>query len=194
MNGVKGVVLFPGAGSSSGHSSLVAIEESLAPIAVLRCDFPYRLAGKSFPDKTPVLVDSVRSSVRKFADFLGVQTSQLVIGGRSMGGRMCSMAVADQSDPLKVAGVVLISYPLHPPKKPENLRIQHLPEVTVPVLGISGTKDNFGSPTQLIKAFQSVPAPVEWQWIENGVHELKGNDIEVAKAVKNWVRNLSEQK
>jgi uncharacterized protein len=190
---IKGIVLFPGAGSSSTHASLLAIEESLAPLPVLRCDFPYRLAGKSFPDKTPVLLDSVRTQVRNFAATLGVPTSSLVIGGRSMGGRMCSMAVADADDPLDVAGVVLISYPLHPPKKPENLRTEHLPHLTTPVLCISGTKDNFGTPGELMEAFAIVPGQVQWMWIENGRHELARKDREVADAVKNWVAGFTKK-
>ena len=193
MSAVHGVVLFPGAGSSSTHASLVAIEESLAPLPVVRCDFPYRLAGKSFPDKTPVLIDSVRTHVRACAARLGVPTSSLVIGGRSMGGRMCSMAVADVDDPLDVAGVVLVSYPLHPPKKPENLRTEHLVRLTTPVLCISGTKDNFGTPVELTEAFAVVPGEVQWVWIENGRHELARKDHEVAGAVKDWVTGLTKK-
>lgn len=193
MSPIKGIVLFPGAGSSSTHASLLAIEETLAPLPVLRCDFPYRLAGKSFPDKTPVLIDSVRAQVRAFAATLGVSTSSLVIGGRSMGGRMCSMAVADSDDPLDVAGVVLISYPLHPPKKPENLRTEHLPRLTTPVLCVSGTKDNFGTPEELMEAFAVVPGQVQWMWIENGRHELARKDNEVADAVKNWVAGFTKK-
>jgi predicted alpha/beta-hydrolase family hydrolase len=120
-----------------------------------------------------------------------VATSSLVIGGRSMGGRMCSMAVADTDDPLDVAGVVLISYPLHPPKKPENLRTEHLSGVTTPVLCISGTKDNFGTPKELTAGFSVVPADVQWVWMENGRHELAGKDHEVAVALRDWVSTLS---
>lgn len=191
MSPAKGLVLFPGAGSSSTHSALLAIEESLSPLPVMRCDFPYRLAGKSFPDKTPVLIDSVRTHVRAFAATLGVPTSSLVIGGRSMGGRMCSMAIADTDDPLDVAGVVLISYPLHPPKKPENLRTEHLSRIATPVLCVSGTKDNFGTPEELTKAFAVVPGPVRWVWIENGRHELARKDQEVAGVLKDWVDGLT---
>ena len=187
---VAGVVMFPGAGSSASHSALIAIEEALAPLPVERIDFPYRRAGKSFPDKTPVLVDCVRSEVRAFAASLGVPTSQIVIGGRSMGGRMCSIANADEDDPLEVAGLVLVSYPLHPPKKPENLRTEHLPRISAPVLCVSGTRDNFGTPEELPNAFEVVPTPVTWQWIENGRHELQRKDAEVAEAIANWVQRL----
>ena len=187
MTKIAGVVLFPGAGSSSEHSSLIAIEAELAPLPVARFDFPYRLAGKPFPDKPPVLLDCIRTHVREFAKSLGVESSAIVIGGRSMGGRMCSMAVADTENPLDVAGVVLISYPLHPPKKPENMRIEHLSRVNVPTLCVSGTKDTFGTPTELETAFAVVPGDVTWQWVENGRHELARADADVAQRIASWI-------
>jgi predicted alpha/beta-hydrolase family hydrolase len=183
-------VLFPGAGSSASHASLVSLEEALSPLPVARIDFPYRRAGKSFPDKTPVLLECVRNEVRAFAEQLGVQTSQLLIGGRSMGGRMCSMAVTDEADPLHVAALVLMSYPLHPPKKPENLRTEHLPRITVPTLCISGTKDNFGSPEELESAFSVVPAHVQWHWVQNGRHELAKADAEIAATVLQFIQTV----
>jgi uncharacterized protein len=189
-NIIAGVVLFPGAGSSASHASLVSLEEALAPLPVARIDFPYRRAGKSFPDKTPVLLECVRSEVRAFAAQLGVQTSQLLIGGRSMGGRMCSMAVADEADPLHVAALVLMSYPLHPPKKPENLRTEHLPRITVPILCVSGTKDNFGTPEELESAFSVVPAHVQWHWVQNGRHELAKADAEIAESVLQFIQTV----
>jgi predicted alpha/beta-hydrolase family hydrolase len=187
VSDVAGVVLFPGAGSSSQHTALLAIEEALAPIAVARVDFPYRKAGKSFPDKTPVLIQCVRDEVRAFAAGLGVDTSRIIIGGRSMGGRMCSMAIADQDDPLDVAGLVLVSYPLHPPKKPDQLRTEHLGRLDVPVLCISGTRDDFGSPDEMTEAFSVVPGTIDWRWVDKGRHELKGCDQEVARHVADWV-------
>jgi predicted alpha/beta-hydrolase family hydrolase len=189
-NTIAGVVLFPGAGSSASHASLVSLEEALSPLPVARIDFPYRRAGKSFPDKTPVLVECVRSEVRAFAEQLGVPTSQLLIGGRSMGGRMCSMAVADETDPLDVAALVLMSYPLHPPKKPENLRTEHLPRINVLTLCISGTKDNFGSPEELESAFSVVPAAVQWHWVHNGRHELAKADAEIAATVLQFIQTV----
>ena len=190
MTSIAGVVLFPGAGSSSSHSSLVAMEDALAPLPVARHDFPYRLAGKPFPDKAPVLIAAVKEHVRDFAESLGVPTPQIVIGGRSMGGRMCSMAVADEEDPLLVAGLVLVSYPLHPPKKPDALRVEHLPRVTVPTLCVSGTKDNFGTPQELEDAFAVVPGAVTWSFIDNGRHELAKADADVAQRIAAWVTAL----
>lgn len=191
MTRVSGVVLFPGSGSSSSHSSLIALEDALSPLPVARVDFPYRKVGKSFPDKAPVLVQCVKDEVRAFAASLGVATSSLVIGGRSMGGRMCSMAVADEEDALDVAGLVLVSYPLHPPKKPDALRVEHLPRVAVPTLCVSGTKDDFGTPSELEAAFSVVPGNVTWSWVENARHELARKDDVVASIVNEWVLTLS---
>ena len=191
MSHIAGVVLFPGSGSSSTHSSLLAMEHALSPLPVSRVDFPYRKAGKSFPDMAPVLVQCVKDEVRAFAASLGVATSSLVIGGRSMGGRMCSMAVADNNDPLEVAALVLVSYPLHPPKKPNNLRIEHLPNIRVRTLCVSGTKDDFGTPNELTTSFAVVPADVSWNWIENARHELARKDEVVAETVATWVTSLT---
>lgn len=190
MSSVKGVVLFPGAGSSSTHPSLVAMEHALAPLPVARIDFPYRKAGKSFPDKAPVLVHCVKDEVRAFAESLGVPTSALVIGGRSMGGRMCSMAITDENDPLDVAGLVLVSYPLHPPKRPEKLRTEHLPRLATQTLCISGTRDEFGTPDELTAAFSVVKGAVQWQWIENARHELARKDDVVAQLTADWIKAL----
>ena len=189
MRKPAGVVLFPGAGSSADHPSLVAIEEALAPIPVLRVDFPYRRAGRRAPDRAPVLLACVRDEVRAFAKTLGVPTSRLVIGGRSMGGRMCSMAAADTDDTLKVAGLILVSYPLHPPAKPEKLRTEHLPGITVPTLCISGTKDTFGSPAELRRHFRRVKGDVTWSLIEKKGHDLKGCDDVIAATVSEWLKS-----
>ena len=187
---VRGVVLFPGAGSSRDHAALIAIENELSPLPVLRVDFPYRKAGKKFPDKAPVLVQCVKDEVRSFAKEIGCDTAELVIGGRSMGGRMCTMASSDFEDALLVAGVVCIGYPLHPPKKPEQLRTEHLPRLVAKALFISGTRDEFGTPEELTGAFALLPTPPAVQFIEGGRHELKGQDEHVATLLKDWLRTV----
>ena len=187
---VRGVVLFPGAGSSRDHAALIAIENELSPLPVLRVDFPYRKAGKKFPDKAPVLVQCVKDEVRAFAKEIGCDTADLVIGGRSMGGRMCTMASSDIEDALLVAGVVCIGYPLHPPKKPEQLRTEHLPRLVTKALFISGTRDEFGTPEELTGAFALLPTPPAVQFIEGGRHELKGQDEHVATLLKDWLRTV----
>ena len=184
---VSGVVLFPGAGSNKDHASLVEIERILCPIPVLRVDFPYRKVGKRFPDKAPILVQCVKDEVRAFSQKLGCTTAELVIGGRSMGGRMCTMAAADIQDPLAVAGVVCIGYPLHPPKKPDQLRTEHLPRLNTRLLFVSGTRDEFGSPSELADAFSLLPSSPSVHFIEGGKHELKGHDQAVALVINEWL-------
>ena len=181
------VLLFPGAGSSAANPSLVAIEEALAPLPVARRDFPYRREGRRAPDRPPKLLACVVEEAALLADAAGVAPERIVLGGRSMGGRMCSMAVADG---LPAAGLVLIAYPLHPPGKPENLRIEHLPKLDLPVLMVSGTKDPFGAPAELERHAKAIPGPVTHVWFEGKGHDLKGRDAELAGVVTDWVAAL----
>jgi predicted alpha/beta-hydrolase family hydrolase len=181
------VLLYPGAGSSSDHSSLVAIEQRLGrTAAVERIDFPYRREGRHAPDRAPKLMASIRDDLAGFARRRG----PIVMGGRSMGGRMTSMVAADVDGggPVaRLAGLVLICYPLHPPAKPENLRVEHLADISVPCLFISGTRDPFGSPDELTAWTSAMTAPVEHIWIEGGRHDLKGADVTIADAVARFL-------
>ncbi len=89
------LLLAPGAGSDRNHSSLTAIEAAVAPMPVARIDFPYRRAGRKAPDRAPRLVACVVEEAAALAETAGVSPERVVLGGRSMGGRMCSMAVAE---------------------------------------------------------------------------------------------------
>jgi predicted alpha/beta-hydrolase family hydrolase len=104
-----------------------------------------------------------------------------------MGGRMCSMAVAEG---LPAAGLVLISYPLHPPGKPEKLRTEHLPLIEVPCLFLSGDRDPFGTPAELEAATAAIPGPVTHHWIPGGRHDLARSDDEICDVVARWVGAL----
>src|SRR5688500_15884511 len=126
-------------------------------------DFPYRRAGRRSPDRPPVLIAAVREGAEALARRTGLPPERLFLGGRSMGGRMCSMAVAEG---LPAAGLVLISYPLHPPGRPEKLRVEHLPALDVPCLFVSGTKDTFGTPAELEAATATIPGPVTHVWLD----------------------------
>lgn len=184
------VLLFPGAGASRDQPTLVAIERALDPIPCVRADFPYRKAGRRAPDRAPVLLQAVRDEVAAIVG-AGETSERIVLGGRSMGGRMCSMVVGDADDPLPAAGLVLVSYPLHPPGKPEALRVEHLPRITVPCLFVHGTRDPFGTPDELQRWTATIPGPVTHHWIEGGRHDLKGADAEVAAVVTAWVAAAS---
>lgn len=187
MSAPTGLFLTPGAGSGRDHPTLVALEEALAPLPVARVDFPYRREGRKAPDRAPKLVAFVQEEAGVVADDLGVDAAGLVFGGRSMGGRICSMAVAEG---LPAAGLVLISYPLHPPGKPEKLRTEHLPALDLPCLFISGTRDPFGTPDEFAAALASIPGPVSTVWLEGGRHDLKNRDEAVVAAVAEWLAGL----
>lgn len=186
MSAIGAALLFPGAGSDRDHPSLVAIDEAL-PVPVARADFPYRREGRRAPDRPPKLLACVRDEAAALAEAAGVTPERIVLGGRSMGGRMCSMAVAEG---LPAAGLVLVSYPLHPPGRPDKLRVDHLPAITVPCLFVSGTRDPFGTPDELEAHTAAVAGPVTHVWIEGGRHELKGADDRVAEAVAAWCAAL----
>ena len=110
-----------------------------------------------------------------------------MLGGRSMGGRICSMAVADG---LPAAGLVLVSYPLHPPGTPEKPRTEHLFLLQVPCFFVSGTRDAFGTPAELEAATSAIPGAVTHLWLEGCDHGLRGHDATVARSVVAWVAGL----
>ncbi|HUP72535.1 MAG TPA: alpha/beta family hydrolase [Acidimicrobiales bacterium] len=182
---LDGVMLTPGAGSGRDHHTLVALEAALAPVPVARVDFPYRRAGRRAPDRQPVLLQCVRDEAAAFARERVLKPRNIVLGGRSMGGRMCSIAVAEGTP---AAGLVLISYPLHPPGKPEKLRTEHFPAITVPCLFVSGDRDAFGTPEELESATPAITGPVTHVWIERGSHALDRADDKIAVAVLAWRR------
>jgi len=184
--GVAGLLLTPGASAGRDQPALVAIDDALTPagVRVERVDFPYRLAGRRAPDRPPVLVATVVEAAGRLAAELGVAPRRIALGGRSMGGRMCSMAVGEG---LEAAALVLVSYPLHPPGKPERPRTEHFGALAVPCLFVSGTRDAFGSPDELEAATAAVAGPVTHVWIEGGDHGLRGKDAQVAGIVRDWV-------
>jgi uncharacterized protein len=180
------LLLTPGAGSSRTHPALVAIENAVG-LPTARIDFPYRREGRRSPDRPAKLIACVEEEAATLADEAGVVPNRLVLGGRSMGGRICSMAVAGG---LPAAGLVLVSYPLHPPGRPDRLRVDHFPQLDVPCLFVSGTRDPFGSPNELEHHTAAIPGDVRHIWIEGRGHDLKGADAEVASAVAAWIRGL----
>ena len=186
---IGALLLTPGAGADRTQSALVAIDEAVSAdgVAVERIDFPYRKAGRKAPDRAPVLVASVVEAAADLAARTGVAPAAIALGGRSMGGRMCSMAVAEG---LPAAALVLISYPLHPPGKPDKLRTDHFGALHVPCLFVSGTRDAFGTPEELEASTQAIPGPVTHEWVEGGSHGLRGADGRVAEVVRSWISAL----
>jgi len=187
--GPAGLVLTPGASARRDHSALVAIDAQVTTlgVAVERVDFPGPAAGKKRPDPADVCIATVRTATAELAGRLGVPTARIAIGGRSMGGRMCSMAAAEG---LAVAALVLVSYPLHPPGRPERLRTDHFPDLRVPCLFVSGRRDAFGSPEEFEREVAAIPGPVT-RVLVDGDHGLRNRDTEVAGIVTDWLRGLA---
>jgi predicted alpha/beta-hydrolase family hydrolase len=180
------LLLTPGAGADATHHTLTAVEAAVAPLPVARIDFPYRRAGKKAPDRAPKAIACIQEEAAALCKRAKVEPQSLVLGGRSYGGRMCSMAVAEGRP---AAGLVLLSYPLHPPGKHENLRTEHFPELRVPCLFVSGDRDPFGSPDEFASAVKAIPGPVTQVWVPGG-HDPKNQDAAVAAAVAEWIATL----
>jgi predicted alpha/beta-hydrolase family hydrolase len=181
-----GLLLAPGAGAGSEQAGLVAIDRAATDqaFAVKRMGFPYRLAGRRVPDRLEVLVAAVRSAAQSLVGDLGDGALGIFAGGRSMGGRVCSIAAAEG---MGVAGLVLVSYPLHPPGKPDLLRTAHFGRIEVPCLFVSGTRDAFGTPAELERATAAVKGAVTLHFVEGADHSLRRRDEEVAEVVLTWL-------
>lgn len=194
------LLLTPGAGSDRNQSSLVAIEAAVAPLPVARVDFPYRRQGRKAPDRAPKLVAAVVEEAAALVQQARIRPSRLVLGGRSMGGRYCSMAVGDPVDPLTALGLLLLGYPLHPAGKPDQLRVEHFPRLNLPVFFISGDRDALAEKTALEQWAGTIPGQVLFHWIAGGDHSFRvpkslggGAALvmtEVAAAALGWMATL----
>ena len=173
---MSALLLTPGASATREQPALVAIDEAVSALdlEVVRIDLPKRA------DKA---VDVVRDAAAELA----TRHDKILLGGRSFGGRVCSMVAADG---FKTAGLVLVSYPLHPPGKPAQLRVEHFPRITARCLFVSGTRDAFGTPAELEEHSRAIKGKVAHVWVEGGDHGLRKKDQEVAAAVARWVGSL----
>jgi uncharacterized protein len=198
----RAVLLAHGAGADMNAAALTTVADALADARVpsLRFDFPYRRAGRRAPDRAPVLEAAVREAAAELARLTELPSGRLVLGGRSMGGRICSLVAADDAEPLPALGLALLGYPLHPPGKPETLRVEHFKRLTMPVLFASGTRDAFATPAELKRHAKKVKGPVAFHWVETGDHgfkPLKASGVTVdaalagvAEAVVGFVRSF----
>jgi len=171
-----GLVLTHGAGSNAQSPLLIALAEtfSAAGFTVLRCDLPYRQA-RSFGPPGPADAARDRAGLRNaLAALKKTISGRLFLGGHSYGGRQSSMLCAElaKTDPTLVAALLLLSYPLHPPRKPEQQRTQHLPDLHTAALFVHGTRDPFGSIAELEQALKMIPAKTKLLTIEGTGHDL----------------------
>jgi hypothetical protein len=196
------VLLAHGAGTDLDAPPLKAVASTLAAadIPSLRFNFPYRDADRKAPDRAPVLLAAVREAADRLGRRVGLPPERLVLGGRSMGGRMCSMVVGDEAEPVPALGLLLLGYPLHPAGHPEKLRDGHFPRLGVPCLFVSGTRDALAGRGELPRAAHAIKGRVEFHWLESADHgyrPLKASgatvdDVlhETARVSTEWVRAL----
>jgi len=202
-----GLVLSHGAGSNAQAPLLIALAEtfSAAGFTVLRCDLPYRQT-RSFGPPGPAdaardragLKNALAALANELGDF-GLSTPsqspgsrKIFLGGHSYGGRQSSMLCAEQPD--LVPGLLLLSYPLHPPRKPEQQRTQHLPDLRTPTLFFHGTRDPFGTTAELEQALKMIPAKTKLVTIEGAGHDLgfkgKAKQEELPKLILSELTNF----
>ena len=168
----NGLILAHGAGSSAQAPLLVALSETFsnAGYTVLRIDLPYRQA-RSFGPPGPATAVRDRAGLKNAVlEMKKIVTGKVFLGGHSYGGRQSSMLCAEEPD--IAAGLLLLSYPLHPPRKPEQQRTQHLPDLRTKTLFISGTRDPFGSIAEIERAIKMIPALVKLIAVEGAGHDL----------------------
>ena len=170
------LVLAHGAGADQRHRTMTALAAGIAAqgVDVVTFNFLYTEQRRRSPDRSPVLEQTWTAVVDAIAGDLPAD-HRLVIGGKSMGGRIASMVLAQPpSTPAwaRVSGLVLLGYPLHPPGKPEQLRTAHLPAIRVPIRLVHGTRDAFGTREEIEPVFRALPTRVDLDFIERGDHSF----------------------
>jgi predicted alpha/beta-hydrolase family hydrolase len=178
----QGIVLTHGAGGNAQAPLLRALSDTFtdAGFMVLRCDLPFRQTrsfgppGPSDGARDRAGLKNAIAALRKAMDFPenapGQPVARIFLGGHSYGGRQASMLCAEESE--LVSGLLLLSYPLHPPRRPEQQRTQHLPDLRTPTLFVHGTRDPFGSIEELERAIKMIPAKTKLLTIEGAGHDL----------------------
>jgi hypothetical protein len=180
-----GLVLTHGAGSNAGAPLLVAVADAFcaAGLAVLRCNLAFRQARPHGPP-FPAMAAQDRAGLARAVRAMREQVpGKVFLGGHSYGGRQSTMLAAEEPD--LAAGLLLLSYPLHPPRRPADLRTAHFPKLSTPALFVHGTRDPFGSIEEMRAAIASIAGPHDIVAIERAGHDLggKGSFARVAATV-----------
>jgi uncharacterized protein len=171
-SGADALVITHGAGSNSKSALLIALAEAFAGagFTVLRCDLPYRQARPYGPPR-PGDAERDRAGLKNaVAAVRKMVSGRIFLGGQSYGGRQATMLCAEE--PELVDGLLLTSYPLHAPSRPDRPRIQHLPSLNLPALFVHGTRDPFGSIEEMQSALKLIPARTKLLPVTNAGHDL----------------------
>lgn len=171
----SGLVLSHGAGSNARAPLLIAVAETFceAGFTVLRCDLAFRQVrswGPPGPGDAARDRSGLKNALAALKANMSAHPGKFFLGGHSYGGRQSSMLCAEE--PELVEGLLLLSYPLHPPRKPEQQRTQHLPNLQTPTLFVQGTRDPFGSIAEVEQALKMVPARTKLLAVEGAGHDL----------------------
>jgi uncharacterized protein len=171
-----GFVLTHGAGSNCQAPLLVALAETFAEAGflVLRCDLPFR-QDRPYGPPSPYDAKRDRSGLKNAIAVLKTLTrGPVFLGGHSYGGRQASMLCAEQTEDEKelVPALLLMSYPLHPPRKPAQLRTQHFFDLRTPALFVEGTRDPFGTIDEIEQALKLIPGKTKLLTVEGAGHDL----------------------
>ena len=172
------LVLTHGAGANCQSKLLIALADAFSGTgySVLRFNLPFRQSRPHGPP-FPAMAARDRQGLRRAVEVLRSRTpGRIFLGGHSYGGRQGSMLAAEQ--PQLVAGLLLLSYPLHPPRKPAELRTAHFPQLKTPSLFVHGGRDPFGSHDEIKAALALIPAQTMLLEIEGAGHELLVNKTE----------------
>jgi uncharacterized protein len=179
----NGIVLTHGAGSNCNAPMLLAIAAALAEIGfmVLRCDLPFRQARRTGPPSSGSAGHDREGLRHAVAALRKVAAGKVYLGGHSYGGRQATMLAA--GEPKITDGLLLLSYPLHPPRRPAELRTAHFPNLRTAALFVHGSRDPFGTLAEMRSALSLIPAVTEILEIEGGGHDLSLKSANVASLV-----------
>ncbi|WP_377845576.1 alpha/beta family hydrolase [Bosea sp. UC22_33] len=166
------ILLAHGAGAPMDSPSMTAAAQALAGAGfrVARFEFDYMAARRSGTARPPPRAEKLNPQYLAAIEALGA-TGRLVIGGKSMGGRVASMVADGLFESGRINGLLCLGYPFHPPGKPEQLRTAHLADLKAPALIVQGTRDEFGTRDE-VPAYRLSPA-IDILWLEDGDHDLK---------------------
>jgi len=185
-----GLVLTHGAGGNCTAPLLVAAADAFraAGLHVLRCDLPFRQRRPSGPPSPAGAADD-RAGLRAAVTVLRATVQgHIILGGQSYGGRQATLLAADE--PELAQALLLFSYPLHPPGKPERLRTEHFPRLRAPALFVHGTADPFGSIAELRAAVALIPTPTQVMPIANAGHDLRRGRFDLGAVVNASLEQL----
>lgn len=169
VGAVASLAVAHGAGAGMEHPLLAGFCRAIADagVATMRFNFPYAERGRRSPDSERVLREAW---IGAFEAATSAADRPVLVGGKSLGGRIASMCVADG---MPAAGLVFLGYPLHPPGRPERIRDEHLDRVEVPMLFLQGTADPFARPELVAKVVGRLGDRATLVEIEGGDHSFK---------------------